>query len=562
MAVQAPAGEVGRPPIGHVASISLWSRVYGFGSIYGKTVRDSRLSLIIAAGLLGGMALAMAAGVSKIFPTPTSRLEIDSLIGSIPASMVNLFGKPIGLGTLGGYFTWKYGAIFAMGTTLWSIMALSGTLAGEASRGSLDMVASAPLGKRRVALEKITAHLTMLGLALAVLVVACVAGSKLFGDAALGDTISPLSAIGFALWIGVLALFFGGLAFALAPILGRSGSAGVASAAMVLLWLANGFDALAPVATVSPFHWLAGQIALVSIFDWPAVAFTGAIGVVLLAVGVEVFARRDLGVTAGLSLPGLPTLVLGVRGSTSRAFGEQLPRAMAWGIGLGLMGAVIASFVGTMADQIGKDPNLSSTFATIFKGYDLTSAGGWLQLYAQLLLIAAGFAATTFVSKWASDERDGRLEMILATPMARARWAVSGGIAALVAIVVMTALFAAGIGLGAASGGVAAGDAVIGSAVLGIYAAAIVGIGVAVGGVWRTSLAAEIAAVVVLATYLIDLVAPPLNLPDWVHQLALTAHLGQPMVGRWDPFGIGACLVIAVGGIAIGAWGMRRRDIV
>ena len=105
------------------------------------------------------------------------------------------------------------------------------------------------------------------------------------------------------------------------------------------------------------------------------------------------------------------------------------------------------------------------------------------------------------------------------------------------------------------------GDALTGSAVLGIYAVAIVGIGIAVGGVWRTSIAAEIAAMVVLVTYLIDLVAPPLNLPDWVHQLALTAHLGQPMVGQWDPFGIVACLAIAVGGIAIGAWGVTRRDI-
>jgi hypothetical protein len=33
------------------------------------------------------------------------------------------------------------------------------------------------------------------------------------------------------------------------------------------------------------------------------------------------------------------------------------------------------------------------------------------------------------------------------------------------------------------------------------------------------------------------------------------------MIGRWDPFGIGACLLIAVGGIAIGAWGMQRRDV-
>jgi ABC-2 type transport system permease protein len=557
------AAGIGAPNIAApIHAIPFRSRIYGFGSIYGKTVRDSRLSFIIAAGLLGGMSLVMAAGVSNIFPTPASRLEIDKLIGSIPSSMVDLFGKPVGLGTLGGYFTWKYGAIFALGTALWSILALSGTLAGEAERGSLDLVASAPFGKRRVALEKLAAHLTMLGLAMVVLALACSAGSTLFGDASLGDTIPPLSAIGYALWVGFIALFFGGLAFALAPLLGRSGSAGVAALVMVLLWVANGFSALAPIATVSPFHWLAGHIALVGMYDWPAVAFTGLAAVVLLGIGVELFTRRDLGVTAGLSMPGLPKVILGVRGSTSRAFGEQLPRAVSWGIGLGLMGALVAALVGTMADQIGNDPNLSATFSTIFKSFNLTSAGGWLQLYVQLLLIAAGFGAATFVSKWASDEKDGRLEMILATPMARARWVIAGGIAAILASVVMTVLFAAGIGLGAASGGVAVGDAMIGSAALGLYAAAIVGIGVAVGGVWRTSIAAEIAAMVVLITYVIDLVAPPLNLPDWVHQLALTAHLGQPMIGRWDPFGIGACLLIAVGGIAVGAWGMRRRDVV
>ena len=37
--------------------------------------------------------------------------------------------------------SWKYGAIFALGTALWSILALSSTLASEASRGSLDFVA-------------------------------------------------------------------------------------------------------------------------------------------------------------------------------------------------------------------------------------------------------------------------------------------------------------------------------------------------------------------------------------------------------------------------------------
>jgi hypothetical protein len=33
------------------------------------------------------------------------------------------------------------------------------------------------------------------------------------------------------------------------------------------------------------------------------------------------------------------------------------------------------------------------------------------------------------------------------------------------------------------------------------------------------------------------------------------------MAGQWDAWGVIASLVIAVGGILIGAWGIRRRDV-
>jgi ABC-2 type transport system permease protein len=451
--------------------------------------------------------------------------------------------------------------MFALGTALWSIMALSGTLAGEARRGSLDLVATTPFGKRRIALEKLAAHLTVLVLALAIFAVVTTLSSMVFGDAALGDTIPLQSSIGFALWVGFLAIFFGGIAFALAPLLGRAGSAGVAGIAMAFLWVASGMEIGGPLVALSPFAWTADHVGLVGQFNWPALALVGIVGVVFLAIGVELFVRRDLGVTAGLSMPGLPASILGVRGPTSRAFGDQLPRATAWGIGLGLAGALLASLVGPMADQIRTSPDLMSVFSTIFPDFDLGSAGGFLQLYVAILYIVAGFAAATFVSKWASDETDGRLELVLTSPASRARWALSGGVAALAAIVVTSILFAAGIGLGAVSSDVSAGEAMLGSAALGVYAAAIVGIGFAVGGLWRTSLAAEVAALFVVATFLVDLLAPALDLPDWVHQLALTAHLGQPMAGSWDLVGVGACLVIAVGGVLLGAWGMRRRDV-
>ena len=559
------AASPGSTALRQVSPIPLRRRLYGFGSIYGKTIRDSRLAFIVAAGLLGGISLVMGAAIGTVFPTPESRLEVDKLIGSMPPSMINLFGNAtlLGpkLGTLGGYMSWKYGALFGLGTALWSILALSGTLAGEVGRGSLDFVAAGPFGKRRIALEKLAAHLTMLWLAMGFVAIMIFVSSNAFGDAALGDEIPLIGAIGFTLWAGFLAMCFGGLAFALAPLLGRAGSAAIAGLVMMVMWVVSGLDVGGPLVNLSPFYWTVNHIPLAGFYDWPGMVAVLVLALVLLAAGVELFNRRDLGVTANVSLPALPGGVLGVRGPIARAFGEQLPRALAWGLGMGLMGALLASLVGSFAKEIGSDPGLVKTFATIFPGFDFGTAGGWLQLYLAILYIAAGLAAATFVSKWASDETDGRLEEILASPLTPARWVIAGGIAAISAVVLMTALFALGIGLGAAAGGATAGDALLGSAALGLYGASVVGVGIAVGGLWRTSLAAEIAALAVVVTYLIDLLAPPLKLPDWFHQLSLTAHLGQPMIGHWDVPGIIACLVLAVGGVLLGAWGMSRRDV-
>lgn len=544
--------------------IPIRRRIYGFGSIYGKTIRDSRLAFIIAAGLLGGMALVMGAAIATIFPTVESRLEVGALFSSIPASLNRLFANTdlLGslVGTLGGYVTYKYGMIFALGAALWSILALSGTLAGEARRGSLDIVAVAPFGKRRIALEKLAAHLTLLWLAMLIMALATTVSSNVFGDAPLGDSISLVSSLGFAAWIGALAMFFGGLALMLSPLLGRAGAAGVAGIAMIAAWLINGFNVSA-LFFLSPYAWTFNHIPLVGIYDWAPVVLVGVVGLLFMAVGIELFQRRDLGVTVGLSLPSTPSVILGVRGPTTRALGDQLPRALAWGLGMGLLGIIFASFAGVLADQVSGVSGIEDTFAVLFPGVDFNSVGGWLQLYAEILFIAAGFAGATFVSKWAADENDGRLEEILSVPMSRSRWVITGGIAALVAVALMTVVFAAGIAIGAASSGLSGGDAVLGTAALGLFAAAVVGIGFAVGGVWRTSLAAEIAAIFVVVTYLIGLIGPALQLPDWFNNLALTNHYGQPMVGNWDIWGVVASIVIAVGGILIGAWGVTRRDV-
>ena len=207
-------------------------------------------------------------------------------------------------------------------------------------------------------------------------------------------------------------------------------------------------------------------------------------------------------------------------------------------------------------------PRPSRSWQSLFPTIDLGTAGGFLQLaFVFFGFILAGFAAATLVSGWASDEASGRLDSLLATPLARGRWAVAGGVGVYLAIVALSIVVALGIAVGAAIGGGDILTPVLGTVVLGLYALGLAGIGLAVGGLFRTSIAGETIAAIVILTFVIDLVAPAFHAPDWVHQLALTAHLGQPMVGIWDQSGIVACLVLAVGGLVLSGIGLRRRDI-
>ena len=99
-------------------------------------------------------------------------------------------------------------------------------------------------------------------------------------------------AIGFALWLGFIGLFFGAwLSLCPAPWPCRRG--GIAGIALAASWVINGLNIGAPV-VLSPFAWTFDHIPLVGIFDWASVRAGAGHGRLLLAIGIELFQRRDL----------------------------------------------------------------------------------------------------------------------------------------------------------------------------------------------------------------------------------------------------------------------------
>jgi ABC-2 type transport system permease protein len=547
------------------AGVSLWSRIYGLGSIFAKTVRDSRRATLITAGVLALVFIGVSRAITAEFDTPQSRAELENLVNAVPPILQGMAGKVVNVGTLGGYLQYKYGVFFPLVVSLWSILALSGTLAGETQRGSLEFVAATGRSRRRVAFEKLSAHVLVLGLVVLVTFVSIAIAGSAFATLP-GDEISLLSAFGYAIWLGLIALTAGALAFALGPFVGRGAAAGIAGFVTFAGFIVNGYQApvpeLAPFANLTWWGWTYDHVALAGQYDWPAVALTAIVCAALLAVGIEAFARRDIGVTTALPMPSMPRPLLGLGGPVGRAISTNLSAAIAWGLGVGIFGLALGGAARGFMEQLGNSPQFVELLSTIFPNVDYASAGGFLQLlFVEFGVILAGLAAASFVSGWASDETSGRLEMVLATPLSRARWAVSGGIGMLVSVALFVALTAAGIAIGVSTTESDVVTPLTGALVLGLYGAALVGIGHAVGGVFGTRFAGTAVVVFVIVTWFVQLLGPLLDLPDVIRQLALTTHYGQPMVGVWDPVGIVASIVIAAGGIALGTWGFSRRDL-
>lgn len=557
--------ELVRVPLPAIPHVPLRRRLFGLGSVFGKTLRDARLAILVVTALLGTMIAAGGITMSSTYGTVAARLELAAMSAAMPGLLRGMYGDPLRIDTLGGFISWHYGAYFALLAGLWSILALSSTLAGEARRGSLDVTLATAHSRRAIAVQKVAGHIVALCVSMATLAVVAWA-TGVVGATMPGDGISPAAALSFAVGLGVRALIGGSLAFALAPLLGRGAAAGIAGAVMFAGYVVHGYRTVVPAfGTLSGgswFTWTADHIPLAGREDWVGIALAAAVALVLLALGVEAFARRDIAVTAGLPTPGWPKTLLGVRGPLGRSLGDQLPAAIWWGIGLGVYGVVMAAASRSMMDLLADSPAMTEIFRSIIPGIDIATSAGFLQLaFADLGFVLVGLAAATFIGARSSDESSGRLELQLATPLSRVRWSIASGLAVWLAMALITVLFGAAIGLGVAAVGQDPLLPASGTIVLAAYGVALAGIGIGVAGLWRASLAMPVVLAVAIGTFLLDLLAPMLRLPDWVAQLALTSHLGEPFVGRWDGVGMVACLALALGGLILGARGMSRRDV-
>ena len=301
---------------------------------------------------------------------------------------------------------------------------------------------------------------------------------------------------------------------------------------------------------------------MAGVSDWPAVLFLGGVDLALFAVGAWAFVRRDIGGFLNVGWLRPPSLPAGIGGPFSRQLADRAGIAIAWGVGVGLYGMLIVASSAAFSQMLSTLPQIKAIIATVYPDLDLAQPSALLELtFSSFGSFILGLAGASFLAGWAGDEGRRRLEVVLSTPRSRASWAVLSSLGVLAAIGLMTVVVAVLVAIAVASQGGDVVAPVAGIGVLGLASAAFAGVGLAVGGLVRSSLAAGVTAVLVIATLLIDTLGPALKLPDPILDLSIYRHMGHPIAGVFDPVGIGVAVVMVVGGVALCAFGLTRRDI-
>jgi ABC-2 type transport system permease protein len=545
--------------------VSLGARLFGLGSVFGKTLRDSRRAILIVGLMGGGFMLVTAAPMAVQFGSREARLELVASMSLLPPVLTGLLGEAIAIDTLGGFMSWRIGNILPALLGIWSVIALSGTLAGEAKRGSLDLLVATPSGRVRVAAQKYLGHVVALVIAMIIATILTSLAGVVFATLP-GDEVSVAAAAGHFTLTGLLILAAGSVAWAVGPIIGRGKAAGLGFAALFGGYLINSYASLSPfidsLRSLSWFAWTVDHRPLAGQSDWVPVVVLAVVTAALAIIGVFAFSRRDLNRPMELAWLRLPALPSGVGSPFVRQLADRTGAAIGWGLGVGVYGAVIASSSEAFVDGILQVEGMAQLINALYPGLDLGQPSAILQLaFFSFGTLLIGFAGATFLAAWASDENDRRLDVVLSTPLSRARWALASGSGVIATVFLVMVVGAIPIGLAVAGQG---GDVVtptVGLMLVALYGAAFAGIGLAVGGLVRATLAPAVTGGLVAASFLLELLGNALDLPEEVIALSLNHHQGQALAGMYDPVGITAGLVLAVGGLLVGAWGWTRRDI-
>jgi polyether ionophore transport system permease protein len=440
---------------------------------------------------------------------------------------------------------WMYIAVAVMNV----FMVVRHTRTEEESERA-ELVRAAPVGRHAALASAMFGSVIVTAIAAAGNVVALLAfGLPVGGSLAFGASMTGIGAV------------FGGVAAVAAQV--ASGSRAALAAGGVAVGIAFVLRAIGDVGNgvlswASPIGWAQGIRAYADERWWVLILPAAATAALFVAARV-LQDRRDFG--SGLVAPRAGRAEATRSLSTPLGLAVRLQRGalIGWAVGLG----VLSFFYGLVADQAEKIIQDNPDMADFFAQLGMSSVTDAFLSTAMLImaLFASGFTVAS-VLRLRSEELAGRADPILATPVARLRWAAGHLLVAFVGTALLA--FVCGLAMGAAAA-LVLGDA---GRVAELTAAGLVmapatwvlaGATVLLYG-WRPRWALAAWAFVAWA-FVAAMFGTLLELPQWLLDLSPYQHVpalpAAPMA--WLPLVV--LTVIAVVATAAGLRALARRDM-
>lgn len=468
------------------------------------------------------------------------------------------------LDTLGGYITYHNITLLPLLLGLYAAMQGAQALRGAEADGSLEQILAT--GRRRVAVlrDRVLGFLVMLSL-----ITLGIAAGTAAGLAAGGEPNAAGSFISVA--VAVLCAFtFYALALLLSQVMSNARNAvGVTALVMTALYVfTNVWDKAGPFAAarfLSPFFYFQQSRVLVPGhgFDLAATLALVGISLVLLSAAAWAFERRDYASTLwarpGAGVERRPATVQGPWLATlwSASLVRQRYGLLAWVVGTAFMAGLIAYLepeVRNMWDQVDYFKRFIAT------GGEASLTEQYLSFTGAMLAPIVAAYATTQVASWISELRQGRVELLLSSPVSWTRMVVERLLTLTGGAVVIIAAANAGLILGALAAGVTlradgllrlAADALL-------FSLAIGAVGAVLAAVLRSGLATALLSVFLVTSYLVELLAPVYDWPEWTARLSVFDAFGRPHLEVPAVTGLALLAGLAVIGTLAAAWTSER----
>ncbi|MEZ5374585.1 MAG: ABC transporter permease subunit [Microthrixaceae bacterium] len=258
------------------------------GIVFAKTLADQRRGLIgWGAGVSGTVFI-----MSAMWPS-FSDIDFDAIMAQYPKGLMEVFNVADMSNAIGFLNAEVFSLMLPIMFAVYAIGRGARLIGAEEEDGTLEVLASMPISRRAMLVEKaggLVVGVTLLGVSL---LAGTVASSALFGlDIGLLDSVNG------AVAMTLLGAEFGLAALAVSAATGRRGLAvgvvsGLAGASYLMYVAGQLLDSLKPLVKFSPFYQAISGGPLAPTLP-PTVLAMPAVGLVVFVASIPLFQRRDL----------------------------------------------------------------------------------------------------------------------------------------------------------------------------------------------------------------------------------------------------------------------------